>query len=134
MTVVRMPVRGQWAWDVRGEGRAARISAHAEAGLVNLSVWRHDTCVGTVRLRPAEVANLVTGLTESLAQMAREPRDLDRHGSDAGAQRLSELERRLAGLEARAAAPGWRRAASAVTAWARQATGTAPLRDRRPRG
>jgi hypothetical protein len=128
-----MPVRGQWAWDVRGEGRAARISAHTEAGLVNLSVWRHDTCVGTVRLQPAEVANLVAGLTESLARMAREPRDPDRQGSGAGARRLTELEQRLAGLEARAATPGWRRAASAVTAWARGATATAPLRARRPR-
>ena len=72
-TVVRLPVRGQWAWDVRGEGRAVRISAHVEAGLVNLSVWRHDTCVGTVRLLPSEVANLVTGLSEGLAQMARDP-------------------------------------------------------------
>ena len=73
MTVVRLPVRGQWAWDVRGEGRAVRISAHVEAGLVNLSVWRHDTCVGTVRLLPDEVANLVAGLTEGLAQMAVPP-------------------------------------------------------------
>lgn len=85
------------------------------------------------RLLPDEVANLVAGLTEGLARMAREPRDLDRHGSDAGARRLTELEQRLAGLEARAAAPGWRRAASAVTAWARGATGTGSLRGRRHR-
>jgi hypothetical protein len=119
-TVVRLPVHGQWAWDVRGEGRAVRISAHVESGLVNLSVWRHDTCVGTVRLLPSEVANLVTGLSEGLAQMAREP---DPEGSDADARRLREMERRLAGLEARLAAPsGWRarveRARAAVrTAW-----------------
>jgi hypothetical protein len=110
-TVVRLPVRGQWAWDVRGEGRAVRISAHVESGLVNLSVWRHDTCVGTVRLLPSEVANLVTGLSEGLAQMAREP---DREGSDADAGRLREMEQRLAGLEARMTTPGWRRAWSAV--------------------
>jgi hypothetical protein len=110
-TVVRLPVRGQWAWDVRGEGRAVRISAHVESGLVNLSVWRHDTCVGTVRLLPSEVANLVTGLSEGLAQMAREPGD-DRQ--DADARRLREMELRLAGLEARMTTPGWRRALSAV--------------------
>ena len=105
-TVVRLPVRGQWAWDVRGEGRAVRISAHVESGLVNLSVWRHDTCVGTVRLLPSEVANLVTGLSEGLAGLARDP---GRNSADADARRLRELEQRLAGLEARMAAQGgWR--------------------------
>ena len=111
-TVVRLPVRGQWAWDVRGEGRAVRISAHVESGLVNLSVWRHDTCVGTVRLLPSEVANLVTGLSEGLAQMARDP--VEDSDPDADARRLREMEQRLAGLEARMTTPGWRRAWSAV--------------------
>lgn len=133
MTVLQLPVRGQWAWDVRGEGRAARISAHAEEGVVNLSVWRHDTCVGTVRLSPDEVANLVTGLTEGLAVMAREPGGLDPHGSDAAARRLAELEQRIAGLEERAAAPGWRRTAAAVTGWARGATEAVQLHARRDR-
>jgi hypothetical protein len=107
-TVVRLPVRGQWAWDVRGEGRAVRISAHVEAGLVNLSVWRHDTCVGTVRLLPAEVANLVAGLSEGLAQMTRPPMD-DRAGPDADARRLRELEQRLARLESRVRPTPWRK-------------------------
>jgi hypothetical protein len=110
-TVVRLPVRGQWAWDVRGEGRAVRISAHVESGLVNLSVWRHDMCVGTVRLLPSEVANLVTGLSEGLAELAREP---DRNSADADARRLHEMEQRLAGLEARMTTPGRRRAWSGV--------------------
>jgi hypothetical protein len=110
-TVVRLPVRGQWAWDVRGEGRAVRISAHVESGLVNLSVWRHDTCVGTVRLLPSEVANLMTGLSEGLAQLAREPRD---DGSDSDARRLQEMEQRLAVLESRAQAGGRRRAVPVV--------------------
>lgn len=110
-TVVRLPVRGQWAWDVRGEGRAVRISAHVEPGLVNLSVWRHDTCVGTVRLLPSEVANLVTALSEGLALMAREPRDAAPGGAES--RRLREMEERLAGLEARLTTPRWRRAVSA---------------------
>lgn len=111
-TVVRLPVRGQWARDVRGEGRAVRISAHVESGLVNLSVWRHDTCVGTVRLQPSEVANLMAGLSEGLAQLAREPtHDV---GQDADSPRLRELERRLAGLESRLATPAWRRALPSV--------------------
>lgn len=111
-TVVRLPVRGQWAWDVRGEGRAVRISAHVESGLVNLSVWRHDTCVGTVRLQPSEVANLMVGLSEGLAQMAREP--AEDAGPDADAARLRKLEERLAGLESRLATPAWRRALPSV--------------------
>ncbi|TFV71060.1 hypothetical protein E4P39_19100 [Blastococcus sp. CT_GayMR19] len=109
-TVVRLPVRGQWAWDVRGEGRAVRISTHVESGLVNLSVWRHDTCVGTVRLLPSEVANLMTGLSEGLAQLAREPRE---DGSDSEARRLREMEQRLAVLESLVQAGDRRRAVPA---------------------
>src|SRR5688500_5812502 len=122
-TVVRLPVRGQWAWDVRGEGRAVRISAHVESGLVNLSVWRPDTCVGTVRLLPSEVANLVTGLSEGLAQMAREP-GVDRPDAGGDPRRLREMEQRLAGLEARLTTPGWRRAWSAVADRAARAVDT----------
>jgi hypothetical protein len=118
-TVVRLPVRGQWAWDVRGEGRAVRISAHVESGLVNLSVWRHDTCVGTVRLLPSEVANLMTGLAEGLAQMAREPGDAPDGSDDDARRRLREMEQRLAGLESRVATPGWRRAMPTVAGWVR---------------
>jgi hypothetical protein len=110
-TVVRLPVRGQWAWDARGEGRAVRISAHVESGLVNLSVWRHDTCVGTVRLLPSEVANLMTGLSEGLAQLAREPHD---DGADSDARRLREMEQRLAVLESRVQAGGRRTAVPVV--------------------
>jgi hypothetical protein len=129
-TVVRLPVRGQWAWDVRGEGRAVRISAHVESGLVNLSVWRHDTCVGTVRLLPSEVANLVTGLSEGLAELAREP---GRNSSD-GDERLREMEQRLAGLESRMATPSWRRAWSGVAdRVARAVRADAPRRAPGPR-
>ena len=110
MTVIRMPVRGQWAWDVRGDGRAARISAHTESGIVNLSVWRHDTCVGTVRLLPDEVANLVAGLTEGLAELSRRP-GVASDGETAGVRRLEDMERRLTRLESRSDVPAWRTAA-----------------------
>ena len=52
VTVVPLPAHGRWARDVRGQGRAVRVSAHAEAGLVTVSVWRDGACVGTVRLAP----------------------------------------------------------------------------------
>jgi hypothetical protein len=68
--------------------------------------------VGTVRLLPSEVANLVSGLSEGLAQLAREPAQAD--APEADGRRLQELERRLAGLESRVARPGWREAVSAV--------------------
>jgi hypothetical protein len=100
MTVVQLPVRARWAWDARGDSRAVRVSPHVRENLVNLSLWRDDVCVGTVRLLPGEAANLVAGLSEGLAQLAAAPPD--------DATRLRELEERLAELESRLAAPAWR--------------------------
>ena len=102
--VVRLPVRGRWAWDSRGANRAVRVSPHAEENVVNLSVWRDDICVGTVRLLPAEVTALVTGLTEGLAEMAERPPE--------DSARVRDLEQRLALVEARLAAPAWRTTAA----------------------
>jgi hypothetical protein len=101
--VVRLPVRGRWAWDSRGANRAVRVSPHPGENVVNLSVWRDDVCVGTVRLMPAEVTALVTGLTEGLAELTERPA-----GNPA---RVRDLEQRLARVEARLAEPAWRRAA-----------------------
>lgn len=94
MSAVVLPTHGRWAWDARGDGRAVRVSTHGEAGLLNLSFWRDDICVGTARLRPGDVAQLVDGLVEGLAALASRPRPVD---SDAA--RLHELELRLARLE-----------------------------------
>ena len=100
MTVVRLPARGRWAWDARGDRRAVRVSPHMSENVVNLSVWRDDVCVGTVRLEPAEVAALVGGLTDGLAELAERPA--------ASPAPESDVETRLARLEARFAAPPWR--------------------------
>jgi len=67
--VVPLPAHGRWARDLRGEGRAVRVSAHAETGLVTVSVWRGDACVGAVRLLPDEAAELMAGLMEALAHV-----------------------------------------------------------------
>ena len=93
MTVVPipLPVHGRWAWDVRGEGRAVRVSTHVESGLLNVSMWRDEVCVGTARLLPAEAARLVGALTDGLAELAEQPFP---------GGRLHELELRLARLEA----------------------------------
>jgi hypothetical protein len=97
MTVIPLPRHGQWAWDLRGEGRAVRVSAHVDEGLMNLSLWRSGTCVGTARLLPADVARLVSGLSEGLAEISAQrsaPAPVE-------AGRLHELEQRLAELESR---------------------------------
>jgi hypothetical protein len=56
--------------DCRSRSRALRASWHHEAGLLVLSVWRDDACVGTARLSPQEAAHLaeviVAGLAEEL--------------------------------------------------------------------
>jgi hypothetical protein len=122
--VVRLPVRGRWAWDSRGANRAVRVSSHAGENVVNLSVWRDDICVGTVRLSPAEVSALVAGLTEGLAELSDRP--------VAQPARVGDLEERLARVEARLAAPAWRtRAARAARSMkdvldARRAGGARP--------
>jgi hypothetical protein len=104
MTVVQMPERGRWAWDARGDSRAVRVSPHARENVVNLSVWRNDICVGTVRLRPAEAATLVEGLTEGLARLADRPVE--------STTPVRDLEERLTRLESRLAEPTWMVAAT----------------------
>jgi hypothetical protein len=108
MTAVPVvPLHGRWAWDLRGEGRAVRVSTHREAGLLNLSIWREDTCVGTVRLLPEDAAGLVTGLTDGLAALAAP-------SQAARSRRMHELELRMARLESQVRAPLWRRGLSGV--------------------
>ncbi|WP_104524025.1 hypothetical protein [Blastococcus atacamensis] len=101
MTVIPLPRHGQWVGDLRGQGRSVRVSAHADVGVTSLSLWRGDTCVGTAQLLPAEVALLIGGLSDGLAEIAVQPA---RQPSGA---RLRALEDRLAGLESRLGArPG----------------------------
>jgi hypothetical protein len=61
---------GRWSFDQRGEGRAVHVSAHAEAGFLVLSTWKSGVCVGTVRLLPAEAAQLVGHLAAALVDLA----------------------------------------------------------------
>jgi hypothetical protein len=121
MSVLPFPPRGSWAWDARGHERAVRVSAHPRESLVNLSVWRDDLCVGTVRLAPAEVAGLIEGLTQSLARLAEQP-PATREWV-AGEEELHALEERLTELEARLSPPPWRAVAAAVAERARVALG-----------
>ncbi|RBY82890.1 hypothetical protein DQ238_02450 [Geodermatophilus sp. TF02-6] len=115
MTVLPLPTRGRWVWDAHDRGRAVRVSTHGEVGLLNLSVWRDETCVGTVKLRPGEAAELVAALTDGLAQLAAEA---GRPSASPGAARLAALEQRLAEVESRLAVPAWRRVAADAAALA----------------
>ncbi len=114
MTVIPLPRHGQWAWDLRGEGRGVRISAHVDVGLLNLSLWRGGTCVGTAQLLPADVAKLASGLTEGLPEIAAQPRADARDAGDV--RRLHDLELRLTELESRLGSSTRRRVADAVGA------------------
>jgi hypothetical protein len=59
-----------WADDVRGAGRAVRVSTHVKGGFLVLSIWKSGQCAGTVRLLPTEAAGLVAGISSGLAQLA----------------------------------------------------------------
>lgn len=65
--VVPLPQRGTWLADAR-DGRALRVSWHAEQGCAVLSTWRDGRCTGTARLLPDQVARLVAALADGLAE------------------------------------------------------------------
>jgi hypothetical protein len=73
--IVALPAHGDVLLDVRGDGRAMRASWHQEGRLLNLSLWRAGTCVGTLQLAredvPALVAALVTGLADTSPDVGR---------------------------------------------------------------
>lgn len=125
MTVLPLPDRGRWVWDARDRARAVRVATHREAGLVNLSVWRDETCVGTVKLRPDEVVDLVGALTDGLARLTVPPRAAQ------PSPPIAELEQRLAEVESRLAVPAWQRVVGDVRAAASGLAGR--LLDRRGR-
>ena len=70
MTVAPLPVQGGVLVDPRGGGRALRISAHPELGIVTISIWRDDRCVATHQVPTADVPGLVALLTEALVERA----------------------------------------------------------------
>jgi hypothetical protein len=123
MSVLPFPSPARWAWDARGSERAVRVSPHPQENVVNLSVWRDDLCVGTVRLLPAEVSALVAGLTDGLVELARRP--------DGPSATVVDLEERLARVESRLAGSSWRATATAAAARVRSALGRTGLEPRR---
>ena len=57
-----IPTLGGVVRDVRGAGRALRVSWHDEDGLVVLSLWDGPRCTGTVRIAAADVPALIEAL------------------------------------------------------------------------
>jgi len=68
-----LPIRGEVVVDARGGDRALRVSWHPEHGVVVLSTWRGNTCVGTVQVDTAEVPHLVDVLVRGLAASSAAP-------------------------------------------------------------
>lgn len=58
-----LPRTGDAFLDARGDGRALRVSWHAEADVVVLSLWRDRVCTGTVQLDVTDVPALLEVLT-----------------------------------------------------------------------
>ena len=74
-TVAFLPVRGEVFLDLRGEGRALRVSWHWPKGsdrVVILSLWRGGTCTGSFRLPAEQVPALVDALVGGLAAGGQE--------------------------------------------------------------
>ena len=61
-----LPRTGEIYLDARSPSRALRVTWHAEAGLVVLSLWRENVCAGTFRLAIEEVPDLVDVLRAGL--------------------------------------------------------------------
>lgn len=66
--VIALPASGAVLADVRGGGRWMRVTWHEEADLVVLSLWRDNSCVGTLRLDRQDVPDLVNALVAGLAR------------------------------------------------------------------
>ena len=66
--VLPLPSHGDVFLDARGSDRGMRVTWHHDAGLVVVSLWRGDTCIGTLQLPHDEVPRLIAALTEGLAQ------------------------------------------------------------------
>ena len=66
-SVVALPASSEILADSRGAGRWMRVTWHDEADVVVLSLWKHMSCVGTLRLERDQVPGLVDALVTGLA-------------------------------------------------------------------
>jgi hypothetical protein len=68
-----IPTLGGVVRDVRGAGRALRVSWHNDDGLVVLSLWDGPRCTGTVRIAAEDVPTLVEALQLGLPSEPHQP-------------------------------------------------------------
>ena len=61
-----LPELGSIFLDARGSDRALRVSWHAEADLLLLSLWRDNVCAASFRLSVEEVPELIAMLRAGL--------------------------------------------------------------------
>ncbi len=54
-------------------GRALRVSSHPELGRVVLSLWDGNLCIGTLRVAPDDVPDMVRALTGAAVAAAGDP-------------------------------------------------------------
>jgi hypothetical protein len=66
-----LPTTGSVFLDDRGDDRALRVTWHAEADVVVLSLWRENVCAGSFRVPSAEVPRLISALAAGLAPSVR---------------------------------------------------------------
>jgi hypothetical protein len=93
-----IPTLGGVVRDVRGRGRALRVSWHGEDGLVVLSLWDGPRCTGTVRVAASDVPVLIEALQAGLRPPVAGPaEDPYREGPALGAERRHDLEDGVAG-------------------------------------
>ena len=80
MTVSPLPRDGATLSGRDRSGRTLRIARHAGTERVVLSVWQDGTCLATVRLAPADVADLVSELTRTLLPASGERAEAQQAG------------------------------------------------------
>ena len=68
LPVAPLPAAGEVFLDSRGSGRALRVSWHAEADVVVLSLWSGGTCTGSFRLPVEDVPDMIDALRDGLAR------------------------------------------------------------------
>jgi hypothetical protein len=77
--------------DARGAGRALKVTWHHEVGVVVLSLWRGNQCVGTLQLAAEEVPGAIAALADGLSAgyVAAPPGAVDAAGAaeETGADR-----------------------------------------------
>jgi hypothetical protein len=66
MAVTPVPAHGAVVVGRDRAGRALRISSHPERSRVVLSLWDGHVCIGTLRLSPEDVPDVVRALTAAV--------------------------------------------------------------------